>query len=125
MEAYMHIENKIASLGESRIYINSYNDDYDNIVVISFYESRNSADIAFTKTQICRYIDFQVRIRDTSFENAYSRIEAIRNMFYAYKYQVIDIMQKGDIMMLGNDSKNRSELTINFKMKLIGGNTVT
>lgn len=124
MEVYTHIENKIKDLGESYVYINSYNSDYDNIVSINYYEDGDPI-ITFGKNTVVRNTAFQVRIRDNSFENGYARIEAIRNMFSAYKYQIIVIMPKSDIMMLGNDEKNRSLLTINFKMMLIEGNTVT
>jgi hypothetical protein len=125
MEAFTHIENKIINLGETHVYINSYNDDYDNIISINYYDDRESPEIVFGMETIVRYIPFQVRVRDTSFEDGYERIEAIRNLFSVYKYEAITITAKSDIMMLGNDEKNRSLLTINFRMKLIEGNTVT
>jgi hypothetical protein len=126
MEAFTHIYNKILALsGESYGYINSYNSDYDDIFSIHYYESNIEPDIAFGKVTIARYIDFQVFVRDVSFETGYARIEAIRSLFEAYNYQVITIIPKSDILMLGNDEKNRSMFTINFNMKLIGGNTVT
>jgi len=125
MEVYTHIENQIKSLGESEVYIASYNDDYDNIVSINYYEGKQDTEIAFGKEVVVRHIGLQMFVRDTSFESGYARIEAIRALFEAYKYQVITIIQKGDILPLGNDSKNRSEFTINFNMKLIGGSTVT
>jgi len=125
MEVYTHIENQIKSLGESEVYIASYNDDYDNIVSINYYEGKQDTEIAFGKEVVVRHIGLQMFVRDTSFESGYARAEAIRSLFAAYKYQVLDIIQKGDILPLGNDDKNRSEFTINFDMKLIGGSTVT
>ena len=125
MEAFTHIHNKILELsGESNGYINSYNSDNDNIFSIHYYDSNKPPDIAFDNETVVRYIDFQVYIRDTSFETGYARCEAIRSLFEAYNYQVITIIPKSDILMLGNDGKNRSMFTINFNMKLIGGNTV-
>jgi predicted transcriptional regulator len=125
MEAYTHIYNQIVALGESHVYINSYNDDYDNVAAIHYYESNTDTEIAFGKEVVVRHIGLQIYVRDANFELGYARIEAIRALFSAYKYQVITIIQKGDILTLGNDSKNRSEFTINFNLKLIGGNTVT
>ena len=124
MEAFTHIEKKIIALGESHVYINSYNDDYDNIAAIHYYGDI-VPDVSFGNETIARYIDFQVFVRDNDFETGYSRIEAIRLMFSAYSYQCITITPKGDINMLGNDEKNRANLTLNFSMKLIDGNTVT
>lgn len=125
MEAYTHIYNQIVALGESHVYINSYNDDYDNVTAIHYYEANQDTEICFGKTVVVRHIGLQIYVRDLSFELGYARIEAIRSLFSAYKYQVITIIQKGDILTLGNDEKNRSMFTINFDMKLIGGNTVT
>lgn len=126
MEAWEWIRTKILALsGESYCYVGSYNDDYDNISSINYYDSNKENDIAFGNTTICRHIDFQVRVRDTSFETGYDRIEAIRNFFKNYSYQVISIFPKSDIIMVGNDERNRSMFTCNFSMKLIGGNLVT
>jgi hypothetical protein len=125
MEAFEHIENKIKELSESNIYIASRNDDYNNIVEINYYEHPSGTEISFGKTVVVRYIGLQIYVRDTNFELGYARVEAIRALFAVYKYQVITITQKGDILPLGNDSKNRSEFTINFNLKLIGGSTVT
>jgi hypothetical protein len=125
MEVYTHIYNKIIDLGETRVYINSYNDDYDNIVAIHYYEGKQDTEIAFSKTVIVRHIGLQIYVRDTSFEAGYARAESIRSLFAAYGYQCITIMGKSDVLPLGNDDKNRSRFTINFNMKLIGGSTVT
>jgi hypothetical protein len=125
MEVFTHIENQIKDLGETYVYINSYNDDYDNIVNIRYFDPHKGTEIAFGKEVVVRYNGLQIYVRDTSFEAGYARTEAIRALFAAYKYQALDIIQKGDILPLGNDDKNRSEFTINFDMKLIGGSTVT
>jgi hypothetical protein len=125
MEAFTHIYNQIVSLGESHVYINSYNDDYDNIVAIHYYDNHVDTRISFGKIVDVRYNGLQIFVRDTSFENGYARIEDIRKLFEAYKYQTITITQKSDICMLGNDSKSRSQFTVNFNMKFIGGTVVT
>jgi len=125
MEAFTHIYNQIVNLGETQVYINSYNDDSDNIVAIHYYEGNIETEIAFNKEVIARHIGLQIYVRDTNFELGYARIEAIRALFAVYKYQSIVIRQKGDILTLGNDEKNRSEFTINFNLELINGNTVT
>lgn len=125
MEAFTHIYNQIVSLGESHVYINSYNDDYDNVVAIHYYDNHVTTQISFGKAVDVRHNGLQVFVRDTSFEAGYARIEAIRALFAAYKYQTITITQKSDILMLGNDSKSRSQFSINFNMKFIGGTVVT
>lgn len=119
-----HVITKLKTL-ETYVYTNSYNDDFDNICMITFYESGKYPDVAFGKTTIARYPNFQIRLRDTNFVNGESRIEAIRSMFEAYSYQVITIIPKSDIMTMGNDNKNRAEFALNFECKLVGGNTVT
>lgn len=125
MEAFTHIENQIKALGESHVYINSYNDDYDNIVAIHFYDNRIPARISFGKVVDVEYDGLQIYVRDVNFENGYARIKAIRAIFAAYNYETITITQKGGINMLGNDEKSRSLLTVNFDIKFIGGTVVT
>jgi hypothetical protein len=125
MEAFTYIYNQIVALGESHVYINSYNDDYDNIVAIHYYDSHVDPRISFGKVVDVRYNALQVFVRDTSFEAGYARIEAIRKLFEAYKYETMTITQKSDIQMMGNDDKSRSCFSVNFNMKFIGGTTVT
>lgn len=125
MEAFEHIYNKIEELGESHIYVNSYNDDYDNIVSFSYYDSGEQPTRVFGNEEIVEPTAFQILIRDTNFDNGFTRAKAIRDLFKIYKYQIIVIRAKSSILMLGNDDKNRSILTINFSMELIEGNTVT
>ena len=126
LEAYEWIRTKILALsGESYCYVNSFNDDHDNISSIHYYDSGDENDIVFGNSTSVRYLNFQVRVRDTSFETGYDRIEAIRNFFKAYNYQTINIYPKSDIIMLGNDEKDRSILICNFILNLVGGNTIT
>lgn len=119
-----HIVTKLETL-EPYVYVNSWNDDFDNICMVTFYDSNLNSLVAFGKTTIVRYPNIQIRIRDTNFVNGEARIEAIREMFEAYGYQVITILPKSDILHMGNDNKNRSEFALNFECKLVGGNTVT
>lgn len=125
MEAFEHIYNKLIALGESHVYINSYNEDYDNISVINYYGTINKTDIAFGYEVIARHPVFQIYVRDTSFATGYGRIDTIRAALAVYSYQKITITQKSDILFLGNDENKRAMLTCNFNMMLLGGSTVT
>ena len=118
-----HVEFMINTL-ETYVYNSSWNDDYDNICMITFYDSNIDPNIAFGQTTIVRYPAFQVRVRDTSFETAESRINAIREMFQAYSFQAITIIPRSDILHLGKDHKNRAEFALNFDVKLVDGSTV-
>lgn len=124
-EAFQWIKAEIKSLGEQYVYVADYNDDYDNIVSFRYYDTGTPNTIAFGHETAVRHLFFSVRVRDTSYENGYDRIEAIRNYFKAYSYQIISIYPKSDIINGGKDDKKRSIFYCNFYLNLTGGNTVT
>jgi len=125
---YIHnwIRTKILELsGETYCYIDTYNDDHDNIICIKYYDIDKGDDIAFGKSTVIRYPYLQVMVRDTSHETAYTRMEAIRALLSPYSYQVLKMFAKGDIHPLGLDERNRTRLTLNFEIQLVEGNTIT
>lgn len=121
MKVYEWIRKIIIAITELPCYVNSYNDDYDNIVSVHYYDSNNNNEVAFGTTTISRYIDFQVRVRHENHQTGYNLLELIENFFSPYNYEVMNVIPKSQIHMLGNDEKDRSVFTCNFNMELIEG----
>lgn len=67
---------------------------------------------------------FQIKIRDTSYSAAITRMEAIKDAISGLYQQTINstvyynIFLTSDILSLGRDDRNRIELTINFRAQI-------
>jgi hypothetical protein len=128
MAQYVHnyIRDEIISnCSETNVYIGNFNEDNDNIVCLNYYNSNISDSLAFGKTTIARYPYLQILVRDASHENAWLRMETIREYFKAYSFQNFSMYPKSDIHYLGKgkDEKKRTILTLNFAIMLINGVT--
>lgn len=128
IKIFDYLEYKLKLLNEI-VYVNSYNDDYDNIAAIRFYNTIEPI-LSFNKSTDVRTQNFQITVRDTDFLTAHIRAEniinSLDNCILRYvstdgKYHTVTIRLKSDIMHNGNDEKNRSILTINFKNEYIEG----
>lgn len=115
----------IDNCSETYVYVGHYNDNQDNIVSLNYYDSNLEDAIAFGKQTIARYPYLQVIVRDTSHQNAWARMEAIRSYFAVYSQQVLSMYPKSDILHLGQDERKRTMLSLNFALTIIGGNTIT
>lgn len=68
---------------------------------------------------------FQVRIRNVSYAMADTKAQAIKDALDGQTEltingnRYISIFQQGDILPLGKDSKNRSELSLNFRVRVV------
>lgn len=121
---YMHdwIRKEIIdNCSETYVYIGHYNDNQDNIVCLTYYDS-NIEDIkSFGKNTVIRYPYMQLLVRDTSHQNCWARIEAIREYFKCYSYQSLTMFPKSDILHVGQDERKRTILTLNFAIKIFNG----
>lgn len=104
------------------IYLGDYPDTPDNIVAL--YHS-GGADPSHTfSSREFEEPTFQVRIRNVSFAMAETKANAIKDVLDGLTEQSINgnrylsIFQQGDILPLGKDSKNRTELTLNIRVKV-------
>jgi len=121
---YDKIYDLITALGET-CYIGSAPDVIDNICSFRYYDASGDPIQTFEDIAV-RFVNMQVRIRDTSFETAYERADAIFTLFKHYSLQnIVTITPKSDILGLGSDSKDRTMLSINFKIKMMGTDKVT
>lgn len=111
----------INNCDESIVFIGNYNDNHNNIVCLTYYDSNIDDNISFGKRTIARYPYLQVFVRDTSHQNAWQRMEIIREYFKAYSYQNLSLFPKSDIFQLGKDEKKRTRLIINFNIMLLNG----
>lgn len=109
----------------SSIFLGDYPDSPDNIVTI-FHTGGADPSHTFTSREF-EEPTFQVRIRNAAFANAETKANAIKD---ALDGQVgisinsntyLSIFQQGDFLPLGKDSRNRSELALNFKAKVKRG----
>lgn len=106
----------------SSIFLGDYPDTPNNMVAL--YQS-GGADPSHTFTsRAFEQPTFQIRIRNLSYAMAVSKAETIKDTLDGLTEQTINgnryvsIFQQGDILPLGKDSKNRSELTLNFRVKV-------
>jgi len=121
---YDKIYDLITALGE-KCYVNSVPDITDNICSLFYYDASEDPLQAFDDLAV-RFASLQIKLRDASFEAGFDRANTIFTLFKHYSLQnIVTITPKSDIIMLGNDSKDRSLFSINFKIKMIGTNLVT
>lgn len=106
----------------SSIYLGEYPDTPNNIIAL--YQS-GGADPSHTFTS--REFEeptFQIRIRNISYAMAVTKAETIKDNLDGLTDQLINgnryisIFQQGDILPLGRDNKKRTELSINFRVKV-------
>jgi len=121
---YDKIYDLITALGET-CYINSAPDTTNNICSLYYYDASKDPLQSFDDIAV-RFSNMQIKVRDASFETGFDRANTIFTLFKHYSLQnIVTITPKSDIIMLGNDSKDRSLFSINFKIKMIGTNLVT
>lgn len=129
MTIFEYIRNEIINLGYTNVYVNSYNDDYDNIVSVNYIQPVKSPKSTFglsAPITVIRNMEFEIMVRDINFKNGYNCIDTIREYFSCHRHATkqLDIIAKSDISTKGNDSKNRSIVTCQFYIKSIGGTTL-
>ena len=107
---------------ESNIFLGDKPDAPDNLICI--YPSGGYNPLIDQIRSIIDRPTFQIIIRDTSFSSAITRCEAIKLTLNGISNQTIggsfylSIYQQGDILPLGKDSRNRIELSINFRTQI-------
>jgi hypothetical protein len=107
------------------VYINTLPlDAKDNIVVLYEYDSLVPEMVLGKNKPEISYPLIQIKVRDKSFNLAYSRLRAIindligqTNLIYT-DFTILSIMQQRDIISLGQDERNRTELVLNIKLTL-------
>lgn len=106
----------------SSIFIGDYPDTPNNIIAL--YQS-GAADPSHTFTsREFEEPSFQVRIRNLSYGMAVIKAESIKDALDGLTDQLINgnryisIFQQGDILPLGRDNKKRTDLSINFRVKV-------
>lgn len=107
----------------SNIKLGDYPDDPDNIITL--YQS-GGADPSHTfSSREFEEPTFQVRIRNISYAVAITKAEAIKDALDGQteltinSNRYISIFQQGDILPLGKDKRNRSEFSLNFRVKVV------
>ena len=121
---YDKIYDLITALGET-CYVASAPDILDNICSFYYYDASSDPLQTFEAIAV-RFVNMQIKIRDVSFETAYVRAGVIFKLFEHYSLQnIVTITPKSDILWLGSDSKDRTMLSINFKIKMMGTDKVT
>jgi hypothetical protein len=106
----------------SSIFIGDYPDTPDNIITL-FHSGGFDPSHSFTAKEF-EEPTFQVRIRNTSYAMASEKGELIKDALDGRTELVINgnrylsVFQQGDILPLGKDSKNRTEFTLNFRVRV-------
>ena len=106
----------------SSVFLGSYPDSPDNIVTLyrsgGFDRSRSFTNREYENPSV------QVRVRDISYARANDKMEIIKDALDGLTEQSINgnrylsIMQQGDVLPLGRDDKNRTELSLNFRVRV-------
>lgn len=97
-------------------------DANDNLVAI-FHTGGVDPSHSFSRVEF-EEPTFQVRIRNTVSDTAVSKANLIKDALDGQKGLTINsnlylsIFMQGDILPIGKDSRNRTELTINFKARV-------
>jgi hypothetical protein len=119
----MALLNDISSLitTETYKYIGDMPDTPNNLICL-FLTGGYDPEMDLSKNAITRPT-LQVRVRDTSYSSGVARCEAIQTLLRGVTNTeingnyYIEILQQSDILSLGKDDKNRSNFTINFKIR--------
>ena len=112
---------------ESNKYLGDLPDSPDNLVVLYNTGGFDSFHTLGSQAPSHEEPTFQVRIRDTSYANAISRAETIKGQLDGLCSTTINgnnyisIFMIGDINSIGRDSRNRAEVTLNFRVKVKRG----
>lgn len=109
---------------ETNVYVGDMPDTPDNVFTLFRTGGADPAhsfdDREFTRPTI------QVRIRNISYTMAETKAEQVSAALDGLTEQTINgtryisIMQQGDILPIGKDAKGRSELTVNFQVRVDG-----
>ena len=102
---------------EPVIYISAFpSDSIDNICSLYLIPGRPPQHVFGQKKPAFRQPSFQVRIRDNSYQLALDRLTAIIEELDGHNgiNGIMQIMAESDIIPLGKDTKDRSELICNF-----------
>jgi hypothetical protein len=112
---------------ETNKYLGDMPDSPDNIVILYNTGGFDSTHSLGTQKPSNENPTFQIRIRDTSYANAITRAEAIKDLLdgkcstTVNSNNYISIFMVGDINSIGRDAHNRAHLTLNFKVKVKRG----
>lgn len=107
------------------IFLGDYPDMPDNIVTL-YHSGGADPSHTFTSKEF-EEPTFQVRIRNISYGMAEEKANAIKDALDGQTELIINgnrylsIFQQGDILPLGRDSRNRTELSLNFRVKVERG----
>lgn len=105
------------------IYSGDKPDKPDNIVVL--YQTGGADPSHSFNAREFEEPTFQVLIRNAAYANAITKAEAVKDAFDGQTELTINgnrymsIFQQGDIQPLGRDNDNRTELTVNFRAKVV------
>ncbi len=118
------VEAKILqALPNEIVYINSFNGvPQDNITTIYHAGGQDPEMILGDIHTYFHNLYFQVRVRDINYSDAFDRLEIIADALIGTnmsdsRYNIISILQRGDLLSLGQDDKKRTELVMNFEIK--------
>jgi hypothetical protein len=106
----------------SSIFLGSYPDTPDNIVTL--YHSGGSDPSHSFGSREFENPSFQVRIRNASYAIAHDKANQVKDAYDGQTELTIDgnrylsIFQQGDILPLGRDEQNRTELSLNFRVRV-------
>ena len=107
---------------ETSIYLMDKPDAPDNLLCL-FFSGGADPSYAFDSKQF-EEPSFQVIVRNTSTLTAISKAEAVKDALDGQtsltigSTSYISVFIQGDILQLGKDDKNRTELSLNFRVKL-------
>lgn len=106
----------------SSIFLGSYPDKPDDILTL-YQTGGSDPDHAYGHRSF-ENPSLQVRVRNKSYPKANDIIEAIKDKldgltsFKANGNHYISIMQQGDLLPLGRDDNGRTELSLNFRVRV-------
>ena len=105
---------------ESYVYIGERPlDSPDECSVIKQIQGRPSQHVFDQQTAIFRQPTIVITIRDSDFEDGYSRCEDIVGSLDGLTSSGITMMLESDIITLGSDEKNRPEFMMIYRILLI------
>lgn len=109
---------------ESNIFMGSMPDTPDSLICI--YNTGGFDPVRTLKNDLfLQQPTFQIMLRDSTYQNGYERCNSIINVLDGITNNTINghfylsIMQSGDILPLGDDSKKRKLFSINFNTQII------
>lgn len=124
MNLLVDMATKLPS-GETSIWYGDMPDTPNNVCVLYHTGGASPTYELGSQDSIYEEPTFQIRIRDTSYSNAITRINNIKDNLDGLYQQTINssiyynIFIISDILSLGRDDRNRINLTLNFRAKVL------